>query len=186
MTTPHEAAKAMREAAAQVVEQLGESFVYGGRTMATRLVAADHAAKFIRALPLPEDTPAASPTDDELEEAAYQAFMKGFIDSTGAVSAGVSSVISTIRPLIAATSLATKGASDGELIAGMNAELTTLRALLVKAGEELRPIAGCIYNDNGDLTVDMRPITYDERVAIYFAYRALDEIHRVRQRRERR
>lgn len=48
-----------------------------------------------------------------------------------------------------------------------------LRAALDKAEEALKPIGNCVYNDNGDMIVDTRSITYDDLIACYSALTAI-------------
>lgn len=58
-------------------------------------------------------------------------------------------------------------------------ELTRAGLAIVDAGklrrmrEALEPLYNRVFNDNGDMTVDMASLTHDETIAGYFAYRAL-------------
>jgi hypothetical protein len=51
------------------------------------------------------------------------------------------------------------------------AALTEIRAMLAEAVGALEPFSGCIFNDNGDITVNFRSFRYDELVAAYFVHR---------------
>lgn len=51
-----------------------------------------------------------------------------------------------------------------EPTSGVEAERDALR-------EALAPFASCIFNDNGDITVNFRTFTADELIAAYFAYK---------------
>lgn len=49
-----------------------------------------------------------------------------------------------------------------------------LRAALKSAGKALLPMAEAVFNDNGDITVQMPTPTYDECVSAYFAEKRIN------------
>lgn len=63
--------------------------------------------------------------------------------------------------------------ADGNWDAMQTAEARALAAEAERDAlrEALAPFAGCIFNDNGDITVNFRTFTADELIAAYFAYK---------------
>lgn len=47
-------------------------------------------------------------------------------------------------------------------------------AALRRAAMALKPFSDRVYNDNGDMTINMEPLTSDDCIAAYFALRAVN------------
>lgn len=54
----------------------------------------------------------------------------------------------------------------------LQAELREAREVARKAQWALQPFSDCIYNDNGDLTVEQKVPSRDQLVDAHFAYKA--------------
>lgn len=72
---------------------------------------------------------------------------------------------------------------QAKLITELQSSLTALEEENKRLREALRPFAGRVFNDNGDLTVDTRSFSYDEIVAAYFVLRRarkeIDVAHKI-------
>lgn len=56
-------------------------------------------------------------------------------------------------------------------IAEAAAALSAAEAKVDALREALAPFAGCIFNDNGDITVNFRAFTAENLIAAYFAHK---------------